>query len=95
MLETGQTLTVTNSNPTTAVGVQWWGSTNDGIARVSIDGREVWQGSTRGLGPEYDKAYIVYLQIAGLPESAHTILVENIGQGPVAIALVGFGSASP
>lgn len=95
LLETGQKLTVSNSNPSSAIGVQFWGSTNDGIARVSIDEKEVWQGSTRGQGPEYEKAWINYLQTTGLSNSSHTIVVENIGDGPVAIALIGFGLASP
>ncbi|MCD4704044.1 MAG: hypothetical protein K8R64_07110 [Methanosarcinaceae archaeon] len=57
---------------TDTVGVQFWGDTNDGWARVLIDGSEVWTGSVYGSD-------VIYLEISGLDSSTHVIRVENMG----------------
>ncbi|WP_406661451.1 LamG-like jellyroll fold domain-containing protein [Methanolobus sp. ZRKC3] len=65
---------------TTTVGVQFWGDTNDGWARVLVDGSEVWTGNTYGSSED---PYIKYLEISGLDKGTHTIRVENMGiSGP-------------
>ncbi|WP_445475414.1 LamG-like jellyroll fold domain-containing protein [Methanococcoides methylutens] len=65
---------------TTTVGVQFWGDTNDGWARVLVDGSEVWTGNTYGSDVYYPGgAYIKYLEISGLDRTTHTIRVENMG----------------
>ena len=63
---------------TTAVGVQFYGDSNDGWARVLVDGTEVWTGDTYGpgVGPN---SFIKYLEISGLTPGSHTVRVENMG----------------
>ncbi|WP_167879431.1 LamG-like jellyroll fold domain-containing protein [Methanococcoides sp. NM1] len=69
---------------TTTVSVQFWGDTNDGWARVLVDGSEVWTGNTYGSDPAYPGgAFVKYLEISGLDKGTHTIRVENMGiSGP-------------
>ena len=96
LLQPGQSLESTNSAPSTVVGLQFWGDTNDGWARVLVDGEEVWTGNTHGSDDNYPGgAFVNYLQISGLPNEPHTIRVEHMGQNDVTILLFGFGLASP
>ena len=65
---------------TTTVGVQFWGDTNDGWARVLVDDVEVWTGNTHGSDNNYPGgAFVKYLEISNLPLDIHTIRVENMG----------------
>jgi hypothetical protein len=64
----------------TSVGVQFWGDQSDGVARVLVDGRAVWQGDTYGSDPNYPgKAFVKYLKVSGLPPGPHTVRVEHTG----------------
>ncbi|WP_340818861.1 LamG-like jellyroll fold domain-containing protein [Methanolobus sp. WCC4] len=65
---------------TDTVGLQFWGDTNDGWARVLVDGSEVWTGSVYGSDVNYPGgAFVKYLEISGLERSTHTIRVECMG----------------
>ena len=62
-----------------AVGVQFTGDTNDGWARVLLDGQEVWRGNTYGdhiNGPGYQN----YVKLNNIAPGQHTIRVESTGQ---------------
>ncbi|MEZ4673993.1 MAG: hypothetical protein R2932_07080 [Caldilineaceae bacterium] len=82
--------------PTTTVGVQFWGDTNDGHARILVDGAEVWQGNTQGQSVTFEE----YIEIDGLPNTTHTVRVEATGQpgssggSDVTVAAFGWGSLS-
>ncbi|WP_340818998.1 LamG-like jellyroll fold domain-containing protein [Methanolobus sp. WCC4] len=69
---------------TTTVGIQFWGDTNDGWARVLVDGVEVWSGDTYGSDATYPGgAFVKYLEVSGLDKETHTIRVESMGiDGP-------------
>lgn len=77
--------------PTTTVGVQFWGDGNDGHARILVDGEEVWQGSTQGESVTFEG----YIEIVGLPASAHTVRVEATGtpggNGGTDVTVAAFG----
>jgi hypothetical protein len=92
LLRPGHSLEAAGGHPTTAVGVQLWGDSNDGWARVLVDGMEVWSGNT--YGPDADP-FVRYLQVSGLPQGPHTIRVEHMGQKDVTVFFFGFGPASP
>jgi len=84
------------TEPTTTVGVQFWGDSNDGIARVLVNGKEEWRGSTQGANVTFEQ----YIAISGLPNRAHTVRVEAItdaafpsGGNDVAVAAFGWGTA--
>lgn len=63
--------------PSTLVGVHFWGDENDGFARVLVDGEEVWQGNTYGpVGAQFYHR----LEMAGLPLDRHVLRVETLGQ---------------
>ena len=65
---------------TTSVGVQFWGDTNDGWARVLVDGSEVWTGNTYGADAySPGQSFVKYLDISGLVSTTHTIRVESMG----------------
>jgi hypothetical protein len=90
-----------NGSDTTVVGVQFYGDTNDGWARVLVDGTEVWTGSIYGSDTSWpDGAFIRYLQISGLTPGSHTIRVENMGINgagggdDVCLYFFGFGAAA-
>jgi hypothetical protein len=81
--------------PTTSIGVQFWGDTNDGWARVLVDGQEVWVGNTHGEDSNWPGgAFVRYLNISGLEKSVHTIRVEGMSQGDVTLYYFGFGPTS-
>ena len=95
LMMAGQWIEATNSNASSVVGVQLWGDTNDGWARVRVDGVQVWQGSVYGAEPD---GFIKYLQISGLAPGAHSIRVESMGINgagggdDVSLYFFGFGS---
>ncbi|WP_445474536.1 LamG-like jellyroll fold domain-containing protein [Methanococcoides methylutens] len=65
---------------TTTVGVQFWGDSNGGWARVLVDGEKVWSGDTYGGDSKFPEGkFIKYLEISGLDKGFHTIRVENMG----------------
>ena len=80
LMEVGNHVEAKTTVETTSVGVQLWGDTNDGWARVLVDGSEVWTGSVYGSDINYPGgAFVKYLEISGLDKSTHTIRVENMG----------------
>ena len=80
LMEVGNHVEAKTTVETTSVGVQLWGDTNDGWARVLVDGSEVWTGSVYGSDVNYPGgAFVKYLEISGLDKSTHTIRVENMG----------------
>ncbi len=81
------------TEPTTVVGVQFWGDHNDGFARLLVDGTECWRGNTCGASVTFEQ----YIEIAALPNSSHTVQVETIGSpgsgggSDVTVAAFGWG----
>jgi parallel beta-helix repeat protein len=82
LMQGGQWVEVTHSGTAiTSVGVQFWGDTNDGWARVLVDGVERWRGSVYGSDANWPGgAFVKYLQITGLGAGPHTVRVEALGQ---------------
>ena len=87
---------ITWDEPTTTVGVQFWGDGNDGHARILVDGNEVWQGNTEGANLTFEE----YIEIDELPHTSHKVRVEATGTPgskggtDVTIAAFGWGSRS-
>ena len=80
LLDKGNFARATTTVDVTSLGVQFWGDTNDGWARVSVDGSEVWRGNTYGTDAKYPGgAFVKYLEISGLASGKHTVSVENMG----------------
>ncbi len=80
LMEQGSYVEGRTSVPTDTVGVQFWGDTSDGWARVLVDGAEVWSGNTYGRDANYPgNAFVKYLEISGLERERHTVRVENTG----------------
>jgi hypothetical protein len=78
LLNGGQWIQASNANVSTAAGVEFWGGTAEGWARVLVDGVERWRGSVYGDGsPTYPAQK--YLEVSRLPAAAHTLRVENLG----------------
>ena len=98
LMSPGDSYEVLYKEPTTAVGVQFWGDPGDGIAHVFVDGEKVWEGSTEGIDANYPGgAFVNYLQISNLPESSNRILrIETDGSGgAVTMYFFGAGTALP
>lgn len=70
-----------------AVGVQFWGDGNDGMARLLVDGIEQWYGTVGGESVIFEQ----YVEVRNLPLSFHTIRVEvaTASTGHVTIAAFG------
>jgi hypothetical protein len=81
LMQRGEWIEVTYSGAdATAVGVQFLGDTNDGWARVFVDGIPVWVGSAYGTSPDWNNgAFVQYQEVANLPAVPHTIRVEALG----------------
>ena len=82
LMEGGHWIEVTIADPgITAAGVQFRGDTNDGWARVLIDGVERWRGSIYGSDTNWPGGMFVrYLEVSGLGPGPHTVRVEALGQ---------------
>jgi hypothetical protein len=98
MTQPGESYEVIFSDVTSTIGVQFWGDAGDGIAHVYVDGKKVWEGSTRGTDAKYPGgAFVKYLQISNLPSIANHILrieTDEAG-GSVVIYFFGVGEAVP
>lgn len=86
---------ITWMEPTTVVGVQFWGDSNDGFARIWVNGEEKWHGNTRGGSITFEQ----YIEIDDLPNTSHTIRVEATGQpgqdgGGIDVTIASFGWGS-
>ncbi|MBN2489034.1 MAG: AbfB domain-containing protein [Methanosarcinaceae archaeon] len=80
LMNSGSWVEAKTTVATNTVGIQFWGDTNDGWARVLVDGSEVWTGNIYGFDVNYPGgAFVKYLEISGLASSTHTIRVENMG----------------
>ncbi len=98
LMKPGDSYEVLFEKPTTAVGVQFWGDPGDGIAHVYLDGEEIWEGNTEGTDANYPGgAFVNYLQISNLPETAnHMLRIEtDAGGGAVTMYFFGAGLANP
>ncbi len=98
LMSPGDSYEVLYKEPTTAVGVQFWGDPGDGVAHVFVDGEKVWGGSTEGTDANYPGgAFVHYLQISNLPEISNRILrIETEpGGGAVTMYFFGAGTALP
>ena len=78
------------------IGVQLWGATDGGWARVLIDEAEVWTGSTYSSGNDSPwGVFAKYLEACELSAGIHTIRVENIGTsgigGGMEVIVIFFG----
>ena len=77
LLEEGQWIELTCNAPSFLVGVHFWGDENDGYARVSVDGAEVWHDNTYGpVGVQFNRR----LEAPHLSGSLHTLRIEATGQ---------------
>jgi hypothetical protein len=80
----------------TTVGVEFWGDTNDGEARLLVDGVKRWSGDTHGDDANWPGgAFVRYVQITGLQNQPHTVRIEQTGNGDVTVYFVGIGQAAP
>lgn len=93
----GQWIKGYSTIPTTAIGIQFWGDANDGQARVYLDGEEVWSGDTRGEDNQWPGgAFVRYLQVSGLPEMSHSLMVESLDPGrSITLYFFGIGPSTP
>lgn len=74
LVDTDSRFTVTCTEPSTTIGVQFLGDSNDGWARIRVEAEdEVWDVSTQG-GALVNDAYI---EISNLPLRQHVIHVET------------------
>lgn len=84
--------------PSTVVGVQFYGDDRGSWARIRVDGEAVWQGNTNGSTEPFTE----YIEISGLSDAPHVVRVEALGQagtenGPifVGVTAIGTGEVSP
>lgn len=76
--------------------MQFWGDTNDGLARVLVDDQEVWKGNTHGSDANWPGgAFVKYLKVTGVRIPFQKIRVECLGQGHVTILCFGFNAPAP
>jgi len=88
----GVWIEASTSDAVTAMGVQFWGDTDDGWAEVSLDGVPVWLGNTRGTDENYPGgAYVNYVEVTGLSGGPHTLRVQNAGEGVTTVYFFGIG----
>lgn len=72
LLEKDQWIEATYSDKNiNMMGIQFYGDSNDGWAKVLVDGAQVWSGNTYNL--------YKYLQISDLTLGHHTIRLESMG----------------
>lgn len=92
LLQADSRLTVTCTRPASTVGIQFLGDSNDGWAKIQIDGlTESWHVKTRGGNLVNDS----YFEITNLPYRPHVIHVET-GAAPDSneighVTIVAFG----
>jgi len=97
LTEKGGWMEIDFQQPTTAIGVQFWGDRNDGWVRILVDGVEpeknqVWSGNTVGERSTYED----YVEIRGLSHGKHTLRIEATGEkgrdgGDVHVTVAAFG----
>ncbi len=65
------------NGPVSRVGVQFWGDSNDGGARVFVDSEALWRGNTYGTDTD---GFVRWLEITNLPPGRHTVRVQATGR---------------
>ena len=89
----------TSNIPVTAIGVQFWGDTNDNWAQVLLDGEEIYTTSVQGEDANWPGgAFVRYLSVSNLPLERHTLQVRDLGNGPgggVTLYFFGLGPTAP
>lgn len=76
--------------PAQSIGVQFWGPSTMGIARLVFDGQEVWRGEVAQLG-SYLSQYGGYLEVSGFDPGRHTLRVEHLGLDTRPLTVMFFG----
>jgi hypothetical protein len=80
LMSGGSWIEMHSKNESDTLGIQFWGDDNDGWARVTVDGEEVWTGDTYGAtATDPAGAFINYLEISNLPLAEHVVRVESTG----------------
>jgi len=98
LIEKGSWVEITFEEPTTAVGVQFWGDDNDGWANILLDGTDLtknlaWNGNTMGVsGAPFES----YIEIRDLSRDKHVLRVEATGKagrdgGDIHVTMAAFG----
>jgi hypothetical protein len=88
--EGGPWVEATVTRPTEAMGVQFWGPSTMGVARLLLDGEEVWRGEVATLG-RYYQLFGGYLEISGYAPGEHTLRVEHLGADERPLTVLFFG----
>jgi len=76
--------------PARALGVQFWGPSTMGVARLLFDGEEVWRGEVAALG-RHLQLFGGYLEVSGFPPGRHTLRVEHLGADERPLTVLFFG----
>lgn len=87
----GSWVEVATEIPLDAIGVQIYGDSTIGWARILFDGQEVWRGNTVEIW--MDKGYYGgYIEVSGFEPGGHILRVESLGfdYHPVTVAFFGF-----
>jgi hypothetical protein len=88
--EGGPWAEVTTDRSTEAFGVQFWGPSSMGIARLLFDGEEVWRGEVARLGGHLTM-YGGYVQLSGFAPGPHTLRVEHLRADERPLTVLFFG----
>jgi hypothetical protein len=88
--EAGAWAEMTTELPAQGLGVQFWGPSTMGVARLLFDGEEVWRGEVAQLGRSLQQ-YGGYLEVSGFPPGRHTLRVEHLGADERPLTVLFFG----
>jgi hypothetical protein len=88
--EGGSWAEVTTERQAQAIGVQFWGPSTMGVARLLFDGEEVWRGEVAPLG-RHLQLFGGYLEISGFPPGEHVLRVEHLGADERPLTVLYFG----
>ena len=87
----GSSVEVTTELPFYAMGVQIYGDSTIGWARVLFDGQEIWRGDTAAIWA-YQGRNGGYVEVSDFEPGSHTLRIESLGfdYHPVTVAFFGF-----
>ena len=88
--EGGTWVEVSAAHPVEAIGVQFWGPSTMGAARLILDGQEVWRGEIASLGRHLQQ-YGGYVEIRGFGDGPHTLRVEHLRLDGRPLTVLWFG----
>lgn len=88
--EGGAWVEATAAQSVEAIGVQFWGPSTMGAARLLLDGQEVWRGEVALLGRHLQQ-YGGYVEVRGLGPGSHTLRVEPLGPDGRPLTILWFG----